>query len=536
MTVSTSHTDKTNSGDSLPNSLYKNIDCLFFESIVSGELRPFLDKFNSEKELRKLNSITVGKKIEPDIEATLNDVFESKKIAEELNLNDGDELEILLDEDNKSITIRIKAAEDKLEELIDIDIPPPFDMKSEHFLNYIERKYYSLLRNAQKVFDSPIEEKELALYANKNIQRLKVIAVSANLLYKRLSTKSNSFLDDSNVFVIYVVKLYIIRAIIYLQELFHHFTKIPAENYYDLEAYLYNEPHISTITKNFEKSINLLKYQNINDIFEYIKKGIYQVEMYMKGVLKDIQYFNLKNAFSKLQEEVVKIENYKSENFQLIDFYASLLYTLNDVYKNDQNEPKYDADNKNFQKMIKDVSSLSESVPKFLLPIVGEPIESKISILDFMNENGVNSLSSSNSQETVVKQKKISKNELLIPSAYQIEKYSAHLSKISDMFNSLIKNNFISKDTNLKEFRKIFNNTSPDSPIIWTGNISELYYFVKLLHYDFKLIDDLKINIWKVTANLFVDVNENPFDWMKFRKLKNPSKAKIIETCVSNLK
>lgn len=106
---------------------------------------------------------------------------------------------------------------------------------------------------------------------------------------------------------------------------------------------------------------------------------------------------------------------------------------------------------------------------------------------------------------------------------------------VSDLFDNLIKNNFISADTNKKDFRKIFENQSPQSPIMWIGNISELYFFIKLLHIDNKLIENLGKKIWNVTDQIFVDKQGKPFGKQRFRSLKKPSTYKYLNQAVSHL-
>jgi len=129
----------------------------------------------------------------------------------------------------------------------------------------------------------------------------------------------------------------------------------------------------------------------------------------------------------------------------------------------------------------------------------------------------------------------ILKESSLIDNAFTYLRYTTKYSTLTDLLDSLKKNNFIASDTILADFRKIFNNTVPSSPIKWTGNVSELFYFVKHLHSIPGLMKDLKANIWKVTAKIFVDENGNTYDWKKFRTQKNPSRAKLLETCISNV-
>ncbi len=141
-----------------------------------------------------------------------------------------------------------------------------------------------------------------------------------------------------------------------------------------------------------------------------------------------------------------------------------------------------------------------------------------------------------NSQVQKLDPASVSKPKKIIPVAYTYIKYKSNLSAITDLMTSLIKIKLLPEGTDKKEFRKIFNNTAPLKPIIWSGNFSELAYFIKLLHNDFNLISNLNANIWKITANLFVDINGNPFDKNKFRGQKHPAKADLIEKAVDHLK
>lgn len=119
--------------------------------------------------------------------------------------------------------------------------------------------------------------------------------------------------------------------------------------------------------------------------------------------------------------------------------------------------------------------------------------------------------------------------------AYSYIKYRYNLSVLSTLLNHFQENGYISNETSLSDFRKIFNNTQPDKPIIWLKGIESLAYFVKLLHVDFKLIKPIK-SIWKVTAKLFTDENNQYFDSKNFKGQKVPSKAVFLENSVDLIK
>lgn len=106
---------------------------------------------------------------------------------------------------------------------------------------------------------------------------------------------------------------------------------------------------------------------------------------------------------------------------------------------------------------------------------------------------------------------------------------------VADLYDNLVKHKFIFSNTNKKDFRKIFENQSPQNPIIWTGNISELYFFVKLLHIEYKLIESLGKKIWNVTDQIFLNAQGKPFGKQRFRSLKKPASYKYIKQAVDLL-
>ena len=109
--------------------------------------------------------------------------------------------------------------------------------------------------------------------------------------------------------------------------------------------------------------------------------------------------------------------------------------------------------------------------------------------------------------------------------------------KITDLCSSLKFNNLISQDTTVPNFKRVFTNSEIKTPVVWTGTISELFYFIKLIHNDLKLVENLKQKQWEVTCQCFVDTEGNPFDRSKFRSQKKPKlTAAKIEKSVSNLK
>jgi hypothetical protein len=127
------------------------------------------------------------------------------------------------------------------------------------------------------------------------------------------------------------------------------------------------------------------------------------------------------------------------------------------------------------------------------------------------------------------------KSRKQIPHAFYYIKFDINNPAITKLFNALRKR-LIDPDTELKEFRKIFNKTTPDAPITWLGSFEELYYFIKLIHHDFGYIEKMPKHIWKVTANLFIENTGRNYDWTKFHTQHAPPSAIEIENIVDILR
>lgn len=95
--------------------------------------------------------------------------------------------------------------------------------------------------------------------------------------------------------------------------------------------------------------------------------------------------------------------------------------------------------------------------------------------------------------------------------------------KLTDLHDSLKKSNFIAQDTNLATFKKAFSGKEITSPVKWTGNMSEFYYFIKLIYTEHKLVEDLKQKHWEVACKCFVREDGSEFDRSKLRGLKRPN-------------
>lgn len=107
---------------------------------------------------------------------------------------------------------------------------------------------------------------------------------------------------------------------------------------------------------------------------------------------------------------------------------------------------------------------------------------------------------------------------------------------LTDLMHRLKENELIAHDTKLATFRKIFSGGAIDKQVVWTGKLSELSYFVRQLHKELKLVEDLKQKQWVVAINCFVDVNGEQYKRKKLRWSKAPATSGIIDSLLNTLK
>lgn len=119
--------------------------------------------------------------------------------------------------------------------------------------------------------------------------------------------------------------------------------------------------------------------------------------------------------------------------------------------------------------------------------------------------------------------------------SFQYLDYLTGSSNLTNLHNSLIKNELIDKATKIGNFRKIFSGEEIKAPIIWTGHKSELAYFIKLIHTEYRRIKPLKHDIWKVTAQCFIKPSGSKFTSKELKDAKTPTTADKLITVARNL-
>ena len=179
--------------------------------------------------------------------------------------------------------------------------------------------------------------------------------------------------------------------------------------------------------------------------------------------------------------------------------------------------------------------------PSVEFAILTEDKKLLIDLRDFDNIiKGLESLISKSSNETLavsiknVQKVKVSARELN-NSSFTYLNLERGLSDLTDLKNSLRRRNLISKDTKLSSFRKVFMGGEIEESIVWVGLISELWYFITQLHHELKYVENLKLKVWTVALNCFVQKDGKPYERNKIKNQKVPATSIFIDKALATL-
>ena len=283
-----------------------------FHKMIKGNLKPHLI---NEDNLSAINDL-------------LKTAFYFDEKCETLKTDDkywslttesGQLFEVSLDPDNPDNNTIKLSPDESLETLINLNIPPPPDEKSEAFLNLIERENILIKATASSFLKDSNSTEENKLFALKNIQLLKELAEQLHLYIKKLGGEhGNLFITDANHFISYVLKYYLIDTIQFFQQTFQPFTNKDVESSTNLKLILFHE----SFPRYPELSILKLlpKEKEFNDFKEELKKS-------------RIENLNTKKQDISIGEKLFNFYKVKdkdlNQELQLINYNETLLFWNN---------------------------------------------------------------------------------------------------------------------------------------------------------------------------------------------------------------
>jgi hypothetical protein len=135
--------------------------------------------------------------------------------------------------------------------------------------------------------------------------------------------------------------------------------------------------------------------------------------------------------------------------------------------------------------------------------------------------------------ENIIEEKK-KKSDINAPLAFTYKHLNKQQDYITNLFNSLKKNNRIAQDTPITDFKHAFSGVSVENPVRWTGAKSELPYLIKLLCNTHQVLNYTG-SIWQIVCACFVDKDGNPYDERNIKDQKQPKSTAAEIEKIANL-
>jgi hypothetical protein len=283
-----------------------------YKRICGGDLRPNLEKFKRKNGLTDLYKEFYSKPItiDKDFPEKLHNLFD----LDFLGIKEGDKVELKIDQKNSKIILRRLPNPDE-EDLINLDVPPPIDRKSELFHRIITDEYRRIKTALVKKLEEAQDLDALKLYVIKNIQHGKELAKEAHLLQKKIGTKRNAGRQNPNNYILDVLKIYLIYSLIDIQEIFKLFLKDKIQTQYELEDELFEFQH-TRLMAEVERFSDEMSRRFIERIYTELGEQATIEEKIELFKNKLIDHEKIINQKIKSREGIAKFEYDKKELFE----------------------------------------------------------------------------------------------------------------------------------------------------------------------------------------------------------------------------
>src|SRR3989339_1473596 len=105
----------------------------------------------------------------------------------------------------------------------DISLPEPLDYKTKSYLNFFADEFERIKIRAEKILASTSTQKETAFIASRNLQLLRKLNHDSQVHFNYICSRSDLQATSSDLFIIYVLNLFIIRSIVFYSKFFKPF-------------------------------------------------------------------------------------------------------------------------------------------------------------------------------------------------------------------------------------------------------------------------------------------------------------------------
>lgn len=135
-------------------------------------------------------------------------------------------------------------------------------------------------------------------------------------------------------------------------------------------------------------------------------------------------------------------------------------------------------------------------------------------------------------EEPEVVQHKATKSK---PKSFTYNKLVKNSDALKDLLDSLKRYNLVDSKTTIYDIKKVFSDDEISKPIVWTGNVSDLYYFIVLIHNVNKVVKNISPYHWQVTCNCFIKPDGSSFEVTNLKSQKPPKQNAEMMKKVASL-
>ena len=116
----------------------------------------------------------------------------------------------------------------------------------------------------------------------------------------------------------------------------------------------------------------------------------------------------------------------------------------------------------------------------------------------------------------------------------------AHRVTLNKLYSTLKFEGLISKETEELHFLSLFQNKEVENPVAWTGNVSELKYFVEIINRKELHFEDKGTYKWRIAVKCFIKVSSRTLKKITYTdlrtyKITNSTKLKLDNILVKSI-
>jgi hypothetical protein len=116
----------------------------------------------------------------------------------------------------------------------------------------------------------------------------------------------------------------------------------------------------------------------------------------------------------------------------------------------------------------------------------------------------------------------------------------SHRVTLNKLYGTLIFEGLISKETEELHFLSLFQNKEIENPVAWTGNVSELKYFIEIINRKELHFEDKGTYKWRIAVKCFVKVSSRTLKKITYTdlrtyKITNSTRLKLDYVLVKNI-